>query len=64
MAAIGTGWVDGAWVEAGWITEAWDQEAFVPDYPISIDGALNTTITTDNGSIRLYYRKTGKYFTW
>ena len=23
MAAIGTGWVDGAWVEAGWITGAW-----------------------------------------
>ncbi len=23
MAAIGTGWVDGAWVEAGWVTEAW-----------------------------------------
>jgi len=23
MAAIGTGWVDGAWVEAGWISGAW-----------------------------------------
>ena len=26
MAAIGTGWVDGAWVEAAWVTEAWSDE--------------------------------------
>jgi len=23
MAAIGSGWVDGAWIQAGWVTEAW-----------------------------------------
>lgn len=23
MAAIGTGWEDGAWVEAGWVSTAW-----------------------------------------
>ncbi len=23
MAAIGTGWVDGAWTEAGWVAGAW-----------------------------------------
>lgn len=27
MAAIGTGWVDGAWIQAGWATGAWSSAA-------------------------------------
>ena len=30
MAAIGTGWADGAWVFAAWIEGAWSQEPNVP----------------------------------
>lgn len=30
MAAIGTGWIDGAWIEGGWVAGAWDVSGGAP----------------------------------
>lgn len=39
MAAIGTGWVDGAWIEAAWVGAAWsdvERDAAVGLFPPSV----------------------------
>ena len=45
MAAIGTGWADGAWVFEGWVLEAWDDDPNTPD-PIEDATNMKTFLLT------------------
>ena len=62
MAAIGTGWVDGAWIEAGWASGAWASGGDVTAPSLSsaagsAAGATNAngSVSTDEGSGTLYW---------
>ena len=46
MAAIGTGWVDGAWIEAGWVSGAWASAVDVTAPILSTPSTTNPTVAS------------------
>jgi len=62
MAAIGSGWADGAFVEAGWVSGAWSSGADVTAPVLTSAAGTHTgtttasgTVSTDEGNGTLYW---------
>jgi hypothetical protein len=49
VAAIGTGWVDGAWIVDGWVVGAWESDTTAP--VLTNPTGLSTGSTTASGTV-------------